>query len=352
MNQNYKKSNILFLHHQNQKSSNHQSAHYLDKSNGLNKKRSDQTSSLIRTASFHLKSTVQRFKRSNSINVESNRTRSDICSPLSLECKTTYTKNNPTPKISKNLSKELKNNSSSSDKVGENSNKWSKCLDPPPKPVTSSSALFFNKPKLYTSIIHIPTNANPSQTWTPILNSENHYLPTCEANSIHLLSDECADLGNLGRINFRTGSFMGRYPRARPTFSINNGIDQDKHSPCSFNQNLYLPVQSRTPPTPSPSSSYVLSTIGQDSTSLFKVKMNNVSKQSSTHVANSLLPTTNSIQEFSTSFQLSVAHPTLDPVLDRLILDATSIDEYRLALKTDNNCKKNLKFYYFKYSKQ
>ncbi|KAK4472096.1 hypothetical protein MN116_005466 [Schistosoma mekongi] len=427
---------------------------------------SDLATSLIRTASLHLKSTLSRLKRSNSGHSDK-----PICKIVTTTTTvpttptTIHTTDLPSVKMtddtalhhdslpsednrSTELVTEINTNKNQLNKESNNNNsnlsssslsrctKWSTRLGPPPPPCTDTCPKCTSFPTFCetntvittTSTRVIPSNikngkidsalySNITTTTTSGSNigssgSIFHLLPKCERNNkISLLPDDCADFGGFGRINFRTGSFMGRYPnysrtnhqlqqpqRGQYFLNGNNSSSsiqqQQQHQSQSLSdyRPLYLFAQphatssssgNTTQSTPSPSLSPITSTHGMLSSPTAycepcqqnsqpkvtylgsqnkSVNLKTSSSSSVTMTGSTRSPRVNSIHNpqsliidnyhLSNSDEYSIPvhhemllskssspspscvtpHPELDPILERLLLDVTSIDEYRTAL--------------------
>ncbi|TNN18231.1 Rho GTPase-activating protein, partial [Schistosoma japonicum] len=426
---------------------------------------SDLATSLIRTASFHLKSTLSRLKRSNSghsdkpiftttttttvpttpttihtIDLPSVKTTDDTLlrhNSLSSENNKSIELVNDSNTNKNHLNKEFNNNNSNLSSSSSICTKWSTRLGPPPPPCTDICPKCTSIPTFYetdtvittTGTRVMPSNIKNSKNdsalysniTTTTTNGSNinssgsvfHLLPRCERNNkISLLPDDCADFGGFGRINFRTGSFMGRYPNYSRTNhqlqqpqrgqylqsgNINSSsIQQQQHQSQSLSdyRPLYLSVQpyatsssssNTTRSAPSPSLSSITSTHGmlsspaeyhehcqlksqpqvtyrrsqnkslnlKTSSSSSSVTMTGLTRSprvNSIHNPQSLIMNNYHVSnpdEYSIPVQhhemlLSKSsspspscvspHPELDPILERLLLDVTSIDEYRTAL--------------------
>ncbi|CAH8520187.1 unnamed protein product [Heterobilharzia americana] len=398
---------------------------------------SDIASSLIRTASLHLKTTLSRLKRSNSghanktldtTTANTTTTTAEISSTDNVDdstlrrCSVPYA-NKSMKLVTKECDRGLDNDSNS---LSPGCTKWSTRLGPPP-PCTVSTAVVSSSnlmcPKCtslptYTTTItttnctRIPvsgvneqpldksdgetrdcslrypyTTTSTVNTTTRSRNADNvmNSLPVYETNEISILPDDCVDFGTFGRINFRTGSFMGRYPN----YSRSNQLQQHSRGQHSNIQHyhqqhqrlpeyrpLYLSVQQHTLSSgnttrsaPSPSLSSITSTHGVLSSPVYQEQINQrlhqykpgtlktssassitltgpirISKGYSMHKQQTMsgghMYHLNS-DDYSIPIQyqdiLSASrinpHPALDPILARLLSDVTSIDEYRSTLQ-------------------
>ncbi|CAL8093078.1 unnamed protein product [Calicophoron daubneyi] len=355
----------------------------------------DLAASLIRTASLHLRSTLSRLKRSNSghattkgivtdapqIAATAGRRCSDPLKPETLE-------NHKAPPISQNERKmdgkvipqvtlvagpKFVDNRTREPPKPDSSplppgySRWSTRLGPPPptvdesatKNVGNSVPLRRPEPPQTGDFKYVPPK--PCNTSTPIVQLEKcplwksnslapvyHSLPTGEADDLNLLADDCADFGELGRINLRTGSFMGRYTQSRaqntrPQFPSAQILYQRNLAPettpnrLSPSRPLYLsPYQgtssgNTTRSAPSPSLSSVTSAPGMSVQEPILARQKAVSLQSSR-------PNPDLLSPLPKNAPVSSAAPfvELDPVLTRLLLDVSSIDEYRSALRPQN----------------
>uniref|UniRef100_A0A094ZMC8 Rho GTPase-activating protein 7 n=1 Tax=Schistosoma haematobium TaxID=6185 RepID=A0A094ZMC8_SCHHA len=325
--------------------------------------------------------------------------------------------------------------------------KWSTRLGPPPSPCKTTdinTAVIY--PKCCISTTFHGTNTSETVVTTTInstqlpLNSLNHskknvlilknttmmtttnsvnissvsqVLPENERNELNLSltgGDDCADVGAFGRINLRTGSFMGRYPNySHSNYHLMNYAQNGQHRQylLSGNDNsssiqeqqqqrqndqqnlsdyrpLYLSVQPHTTSpsgnttrsAPSPSLSSTISTQGipgynescqQQQIVYFRPqsKSINLKASSSSSVTMKRSPRVNSMHNpqllhtidnpddqysipithphemlllsSSSSPSCVSPHPELDPILERLLLDVTSIDEYRTALHRNDS---------------
>ncbi|VDQ01499.1 unnamed protein product [Trichobilharzia regenti] len=290
----------------------------------------DIASSLIRTASLHLKTTLSRLKRSNSGHTSKSLDNSMHTTTTTTNTTTISNTNKTTTaddetslrrssmpydqKSIKSITKYYERQSSNDgDDLSPGCTKWSTRLGPPPPctlstPIVASSIHRNTCPKCTASMVTYATtittvsagtrapvseNKDPSlshpytstttTTTTTNVSSAFYSLPTCESNEISLLADDCIDFGTLGRINFRTGSFMGRYPNYSRSnqlqqYSRGQNISHIQHHQQQQPQPqrladyrpLYLSVQPQTSSSsgnttrsaPSPSLSSITSTQG------------------------------------------------------------------------------------------
>ncbi|VDP68764.1 unnamed protein product [Echinostoma caproni] len=265
--------------------------------------------------------------------------------------------------------------------------KWSTRLDPPPpvsngRPIahTQGPVVFKHIQRNRSSDLS-PSDSDKSKSggqaisrveWKPsghgLGATTFSSLPTGNSDDLNLLSDDCVDVGELGRINFRTGSFMGRYPQSRgggqtvrypqitgpvSTQVHHRHVQQASTTPSRLSPSrpLYLSppylAQSSgntTRSAPSPSLSSMTSTSGpvvpepvvHRSKQMSGSRIPNKTQQNRAHdvtsPSTSLMP--NSTIPGSTN---AASFLELDPVLARLLSDVSSLDEYRSALRPQGN---------------
>ncbi|TPP61935.1 Rho GTPase-activating protein 7, partial [Fasciola gigantica] len=265
--------------------------------------------------------------------------------------------------------------------------KWSTRLDPPPpvsngRPVAHAQGpVVFKHIQRNRSTDLAPWDSDSSKhvgqvtahmDWKPSMHGLGtttfSSLPTGDSDDLNVFADDCVDVGELGRINFRTGSFMGRYPYSRgggqsiryPQLSTSGGPvtthAQHRHmqqasatpSRLSPSRPLYLsppyPAQSSgntTRSAPSPSLSSMTSNSGPSCPEpiLHKGKQVSGSKSGKTQTVSASASETAPVSTTLTSHTIEhgSTNPSsfleLDPVLARLLSDVSSLDEYRSALR-------------------
>ncbi|THD28446.1 STA13 [Fasciola hepatica] len=265
--------------------------------------------------------------------------------------------------------------------------KWSTRLDPPPPVSNGRPVAHAHGPVVFKHIQRnrstdlAPWDSDSSKhvgqvtshmDWKPSMHGLGtttfSSLPTRDSDDLNVFADDCVDVGELGRINFRTGSFMGRYPYSRgggqsiryPQLSTSGGPvtthAQHRHmqqasatpSRLSPSRPLYLsppyPAQSSgntTRSAPSPSLSSMTSNSGPSCPEpiLHKGKQLSGSKSGKTQTVPESASETAPVSTTLTSHAIEhgSTNPSsfleLDPVLARLLSDVSSLDEYRSALR-------------------
>lgn len=262
--------------------------------------------------------------------------------------------------------------------------KWSTRLDPPPpvsngRPVahTQGPVVFKHIQRNHSTEL-APWDSDSSKPlgqfstrvdWKPSAHGLGtatfSSLPTGDSDDLNVLTDDCVDVGELGRINFRTGSFMGRYPHTRgggqtvryPQFSGSMGpasthtqhrrVQQTSSatpSRLSPSRQLYLsppyPAQSSgntTRSAPSPSLSSMTSTSGPIVPELTFYKSNQAPGCKPGKVLATLVSTSETVPATEPVSANAASFLELDPVLARLMSDVSSLDEYRSALRPQGN---------------
>ncbi|KAF6775181.1 hypothetical protein AHF37_05819 [Paragonimus kellicotti] len=240
--------------------------------------------------------------------------------------------------------------------------RWSTKLDPPPPASPGRSIPHSRGPLIFRQSGNLGSKVETSEMPKHILTSSPYApqeiisewksrtfdtvfrsLPLGESDDLNHLTDDCIDVGELGRVNCRTGSFTGRYPntrRQRCPFPSVQYLQQRDSTPqsnlarLSPSRPLYLsPYQASssgntTRSAPSPSLSSMTSTSLPVATEPYLLRTNITSLQQS-RLNTGNVQTTNRIAygQAATSFD------ELDPVLDRLLSDVSSIDKYRSALR-------------------
>ncbi|XP_018645543.1 rho-type gtpase activating protein, putative [Schistosoma mansoni] len=402
---------------------------------------SDLATSFIRTASLHLKSTLSRLKRSNSGHsnkpsdiITTTTTHTDVLPSVktinvneSVMRRSSLPSDNNDKSIklideingnTKRLYQEFNTISKNDSKLSSSPpgcTKWSTRLGPPPPPCKTTDITAVTYPKCCISKTSHGTNTSETAVTTTINPTRLPLiLPKNERNELNLSltgGDDCADFGEFGRINLRTGSFMGRYPNySHSNYHLMNYAQNGQHRQylLSGNDNsssgiqqqqqrqdeqqnlpdyrpLYLSVQpyttlspsgNTTRSAPSPSLSSTISTQGipgynessqQQQIVYFRPQSRsiNLKASSSSSVTMTRSPRVNSMHNpqllhtidnpddqysipithphemlllsSSSSPSCVSPHPELDPILERLLLDVTSIDEYRTALHRNDS---------------
>ncbi|KAF7231890.1 hypothetical protein EG68_06165 [Paragonimus skrjabini miyazakii] len=375
-------------------------SHRLAKSNSLEQANNidgskqhsgDIASSLLRTASLHLRTTWSKLKRSNS-------GQSGKQSPIDLPNLNERRSSDPSSKSDTQAENKIrlkqaqgdippltmdnftmKSPSRSRHSAGvpktppspdesplpPGCSRWSTKLDPPPPASPGRSIPHSCGPLIFRQSGNFGSKVDTSEISKHIITSSPYVpqelisewkgrpfdtvfrsLPLGESDDLNHLTDDCIDVGELGRVNCRTGSFTGRYPnprRQRCPFPSAQYLQQRELTPqsnftrLSPSRPLYLsPYQASssgntTRSAPSPSLSSMTSTSLPVATEPCLLRTNTMSLQQSRLNTGSTQPTNRiNYGQAATSFD------ELDPVLDRLLSDVSSIDKYRSALRPQN----------------
>ncbi|TGZ66772.1 hypothetical protein CRM22_005154 [Opisthorchis felineus] len=361
---------------------------------GLNKNPGEFASSLIRNASCRIRSTWSKLKRSNSghstaekpsyptatspgprrssdpsavvleratfkIDVETPNPSEIVTPKTTAPCTDANETRKPVTKSDMYFNNKDNQLAKEDSSLPPGCSQWSTRLGPPPPPPVSPtrSAPAPRVLPIFQGLYHPvasgktdqpstpPANYDITHEWkSPPLGSAFCSLPVGDSDNLNLLTDDCVDVGELGRINYRTGSFMGRYPHPRgqqasqvlsAQLFLHRNLTQTTPTRLSPSRPLFLsPYQASssgntTRSAPSPSLCSM--------TSASIPTAPNASILQATAYFNSTLPDSGRMHAVVASSPKAdsnaLSFQELDPVLDRLLSDVSSIENYRSALR-------------------